>query len=125
MYIIIILLVFIILYLFERYEKFSLNNLLDNIIQAVPIYGFDETKESIKKTVEEDLKQTVNQLEGLNIKESIAEKVSGYVGVFPDIDTGITKDTENKYCQTRYFNIFSVKENSNNAYIPNGKYVLF
>jgi hypothetical protein len=123
MYIIIILLVFIILYLFERYEKFSLNNLLDNIIQAIPIFGFDETKESIKKTVEDDLKQTVRQLEGLNILND--KIINNSIGVYPNIDTGITKDTENKYCQTKYFNVFSVKENSNNFYIPKGKYVLF
>lgn len=123
MCIIIILLVFIILYLFERYEKFSLNNLLDNIIQAIPIFGFDEAKESIKKTVEDDLKQTVRQLEGLNLLND--KIINNTIGVFPDIDIGITKDTEKKYCQTKYFNVFSVKENSNNFYIPNGKYVLF
>jgi hypothetical protein len=124
MYAIIVILVFLILYLLEKYEKFGLNDLLDNFIQAIPIFGFDNTKNTIKKKVKEDLKKTIQQVEGI-IGDDKTKKINNFLGIFPDIDTGVTKDTDEKYCQIKYYDVFSVKENSNNKYVPNGKYVLF
>ena len=124
MYAIIVILVFLILYLLEKYEKFGLNDLVDNVIQAIPIFGFDNTKNTIKKIVKEDLKKTIQQVEGI-IGDDKTTKINNFLGIFPDIDTGVTKDTDEKYCQIKYYDVFSVKENSNNKYVPSGKYVLF
>ena len=122
LYIIIIILVFFILYISDRYEKFSINNLLDDVIQAVPIYGFEKEKAIVKKVVKEDLKKTVQQLQGFNIYDE--PTITGLIGVFPDVDKGVTRDNDSKYCQIKFNNVFKVtsdisKENTN------GKYVLF
>jgi hypothetical protein len=124
LYIIIVILVFFILYLSEKYEKFSLNNILDDFIEAIPIYGFDKEKTIVKKNVKEDLKKTVQQLQGFNIYDE--PTLTGLIGSFPEIDTGITRDSDEKYCNIKFNNVFNANKNNE---IKNenqdGKIILF